>query len=104
MNEDALLLLLRKKKGLFLAILDLTETEGALSTIELERVLKQKKTLLACIDKIDLQIQEYHYSFPSPLPQELQEELVELRQLITKILETDKLNYLQRKKELGLYE
>lgn len=43
MNEDALLLLLRKKKGLFLAILDLTETEGALSTIELERVLKQKK-------------------------------------------------------------
>ncbi|WP_201456642.1 hypothetical protein [Chlamydia sp. 17-3921] len=104
MNENALLLLLKKKKGLFLAILDLTETEGSLTTKELEKILRQKKTLLSCIEKVDLQIKEYYHSFSSVLPQDIQQELSKLRQIITRILDIDKFNYIQRKKELGLYE
>ncbi|WP_148174346.1 hypothetical protein [Chlamydia felis] len=104
MKEQALLLLLKKKKGFFLAILDLTETEPSLTPVELEKVLRQKKTLLSCIDKVDNQIKEFRHCFTSVLPQDIQEELSEIREIITKILDTDKLNYLQRKKELGIYE
>ncbi|CCO01682.1 conserved hypothetical protein [Chlamydia psittaci 01DC12] len=104
MKEQALLLLLKKKKGFFLAILDLTETETSLTPIELEKVLQQKKTLLSCIDKVDNEIKEFRHSFTSVLPQDIQDELSEIRGIITRILDTDKLNYLQRKKELGIYE
>ncbi|WP_348663702.1 hypothetical protein [Chlamydia vaughanii] len=104
MKEHALLLLLKKKKGFFLAILDLTETEPSLTTVELEKVLQQKKILLSCIEKVDNQIKEFRYCFTSVLPQDIQEELTDIREIITQILDTDKLNYLQRKKELGIYE
>lgn len=104
MKEQALLLLLKKKKGFFLSILDLTETETSLSTAELEKILRQKKILLSCIEKIDAQIREFRHYFTPVIPQDIQEELHEIREVITQILKTDKHNYAQRKKELGVYE
>ncbi|ANH78383.1 hypothetical protein [Candidatus Chlamydia sanziniae] len=104
MNEEALLFLLQKKKGLFLAILDLTKTEYALTPVELEKVLQQKKILLACIEKIDHQIKDFRHAFVSVLPQDIQEELTHIRKVITQILKTDKLNYAHKKKELGIYD
>lgn len=104
MNERTLLLLLKKKKGLFLAILDLTQTESSLTTAELEKVLQQKKILLACIERVDIQIREFRHTFTSVLPQDIQEELEEIREVITCILNTDKLNYIQKKREFGIYE
>ncbi|AAP98536.1 hypothetical protein CpB0607 [Chlamydia pneumoniae TW-183] len=98
------MLLLKKKKGLFLAILDLTQTESSLTTPELEKVLKQKKIFLSCIDRVDLQIKEFRHAFSSELPQDIQEELEEIRDVIIRILDTDKRNYAQKKKEFGIYE
>lgn len=104
MKEQALLPLLKKKKGFFLAILDLTKSESSLSTTELEKVLRQKKILLSCIEKVDTKIKEFRCCFTSVLPQDIQEELMEIQKIITQILDADKINYLQKKKELGIYE
>ncbi|SPN73703.1 hypothetical protein C10C_0543 [Chlamydia serpentis] len=104
MNEKTLLLLLKKKKGLFLAILDLTQTESSLTTAELEKVLQQKKIFLSCIDKVDVQLKEFRHAFTSTLPKDIQEELEEIRAIINRILDTDKLNYIQKKREFGIYE
>lgn len=43
MKESALLPLLKKKKGFFLSILDLTQVEASLSPEDLIKVLRQKK-------------------------------------------------------------
>ncbi|EPP35392.1 hypothetical protein CP10139811_0918 [Chlamydia ibidis] len=98
------MLLLKKKKGFFLAILDLTETEFSLSSDQLADVLQQKKTLLSCIEKIDHQIKEFWHSFTPILPQDIQNELEDIRKVILQILSADKKNYMLRKKELGIYE
>ncbi|WP_038501333.1 hypothetical protein [Chlamydia avium] len=103
MKEQVLLPLL-KKKGFFRAILDLTKTESSLPATELEKVLKQKKILLSCIEKVDIKIKELRYCFTSVIPRDIQQELMEIQKIITQILDTDKINYLQRKKELGIYE
>lgn len=104
MEKQLLLQLLRKKKGLLLVILDLTQSEQTLPIEALENLLRQKKTLLSCIEKVDHQIKEFRHSFASILPQEIQKELFELREVITQILDTDKVNYLAYKKELGIYD
>ena len=103
MKEFALLPLLKKKKGFFLSILDLTQIEASLSPGELIPVLRQKKTLLSCIEKVDQQIKKIRDSFSSSLPQEIQEELTEIRSVIQRISEADKKNYSIRKNELGTY-
>lgn len=95
--------LIKKKKGFFLSILDLTQNEASLSSDELTKVLRQKKTLLSCIEKVDQQIKKFRDSFSVALPQEIQEELAEIRSVILRILETDKNNYSIRKTELGTY-
>ncbi|AGT72767.1 hypothetical protein [Chlamydia trachomatis] len=103
MKESALLPLLKKKKGFFLSILDLTQVEASLSPENLIKVLRQKKTLLSCIEKVDHQIKKFRDSFSLALPQEVQEELEEIRSVIQRILETDKKNYCIRKRELRTY-
>ena len=82
MKESSLLPLLKKKKGFFLSILDLTQNEASLSSDELTKVLRQKKTLLSCIEKVDQQIKKFRDSFSVALPQEIQEELAEIRSVI----------------------
>ncbi|MBQ8498634.1 hypothetical protein [Chlamydia sp.] len=104
MERLALLPLLKKKKGFFLSILGLTRIESSLSPQELTKVLQQKKTLLSCIEKVDDQIKKIRNSSSLlTLPQEICEELEEIRSVIHSILETDKENYSIRKKELGTY-
>ena len=103
MKESSLLPLLKKKKGFFLSILDLTQNEASLSSDELTKVLRQKKTLLSCIEKVDQQIKKFRDSISVALPQEIQEELAEILSVILRILETDKNNYSIRKTELGTY-
>lgn len=104
MESPLSLSLLRKRKKFFLAILDLTQQEASLSSAQLHSVLKQKKTLLACVQRIDNQIKQTLSYFPNPLPDAFQQEVILTKSIIQKILEIDKKNYLQRQLELKAYE
>lgn len=103
MKEQKLLYLLKKKKGLFEAVLDLTETESFLNIKEWQSVLKQKKILLSCIEDIDKQLSIFKDSFQN-FSQEVTDELEFIHHLIIKILDIDMLNQLERRKELLAYE
>lgn len=103
MYEEKLLHLLRKKKGFFETILDLTENESELPVSEWISVLQQKKILLSCVDEIDLELKPFQYSLHN-LSQEVSEELESIRGVIKKILHFDTLNQQKRKQELKLDE
>lgn len=103
MTDHKLLQLLRKKKGFFESLLDLTETESLLSISEWESVLRQKKVLLSCIEEVDDDLQSFKAGFMA-ISQEAANEIDEIKFIITKILELDALNYHERKKELQSYE
>lgn len=104
METNPSLFLLRKRKKFFLAILDLTQTEPLLPPDQLQSVLKQKKTLLACIKRIDEQIKQICPKFSQPLPDEIFQEVSLTKRIIQEILNIDKKNYLQRQQELKTYE
>ncbi len=101
MKEEKLLHLLKKKKGFFETILDLTETEGELPVSEWIAVLEQKKILLTCIDDVDAEIRPFQRAMQD-LSQEISEELDSIRKVIRNILHLDSHNQLKRKEELKL--
>lgn len=103
MSEDQLLYLLKKKRGFFEAILELTEEEKHFSLDEWIKGLKQKKTLLACIEKIDKELSFFRASLDH-LSQELTEEVERIKEVIQEILYLDKINQEQRKKEIKHHE
>lgn len=98
MQEPSILSLLQKKKKFFLAILNLTQTEDRLPLKHLQSILKQKKTLLSCIQNVDQQLKRLAPSLP--LTDDSREELANIRSIIETILEIDKKNYIQRQAEL----
>lgn len=99
MQEKKLLTLLRKKKGFFEAILDLTSTEIELSVQDWVASLEQKKILLSCIDEIDEQLQPFQFALHN-LSQEAAEELDGIKTVIQHILHLDTLNQEKRKRDL----
>lgn len=99
MQEEKLLGLLKRKKGFFEAILDLSETEENFSLSDWISILEQKKVLLACIEEIDIQLLPYKQMLHA-LSQEISEELDSIRKVIDKILHTDSINQQKRKQEL----
>lgn len=99
MSEHKLLHLLKKKKGFFEAILDLTENETEVPLREWISILEQKKILLSCIEEVDTELQLFQESFHI-LSQELHEEIEEIRNVIQRILRLDSINQEKRKREL----
>lgn len=99
MKEEKLLHLLRKKKGFFEVILDLTEEEGELPLHAWIDALEQKKILLSCIEEIDAELMPFKQSLHN-LSQEISEELDHIRNVIKRILHLDVINHEKRKKEL----
>ncbi len=99
MSEDQLLHLLRKKKGFFEAILDLSEDESELQIHDWISSLEQKKILLSCVDEVDAEISLFKRTLHN-LSQETSEELENIRKVITRILHLDTINQEKRKKEL----
>ena len=99
MKEEKLLHLLRKKKGFFEAILDLTEEESHLPLHEWISALEQKKILLSCIEEIDAELMPFKRSLHN-ISQEISEELDNIRTVIKRILHIDVINQEKRKKEL----
>ena len=103
MKEEKLLHLLKKKKGFFETILDLTETEVQLPISEWISVLEQKKILLTCIDEIDEEITPFQRKIHN-LSQEATDELKAIRTVIQRILHLDTLNQQKRKADLKPYD
>ncbi|MCH9627334.1 MAG: hypothetical protein S4CHLAM2_09710 [Chlamydiales bacterium] len=101
MENEKLLHLLRKKKGFFETILDLTEEEQELPVSEWISVLEQKKILLSCIDEIDSELKPFQSALQH-LSQEISEELESIRKVIRTILHLDTKNQNKRKQELKL--
>lgn len=99
MKEEKLLHLLRKKKGFFETILDLTETEAHLPVQDWISVLEQKKILLSCIDEVDDEIRPFQRTMHD-LSQEISDELESIRRVIQRILHIDSQNQVKRKQEL----
>lgn len=99
MQEDKLLHLLKKKKGFFETILDLTETEAELQVSDWVSVLEQKKILLSCVDEVDGELRPFQRTLHN-LSQETAQELESIRNVIRKILHLDTLNQQKRKQEL----
>lgn len=99
MSEHKLLHLLKKKRGFFEAILDLTENETEVPLREWISILEQKKILLACIEEVDAELQHFQESFHM-LSQDLHEEIEEMKMVIQRILRLDTLNQEKRKREL----
>lgn len=102
MQEEQLLHLLRKKKGFFEAILDLTQAEIELSLTEWISNLEQKKILLSCIEEIDQELTSFKDALHT-LSQETTEELEHIRVIIRRILHLDTINQDKRKQELNLH-
>lgn len=100
MSEAKLLYLLKKKKGFFEAVLELSETEADVPLHEWLSILEQKKILLSCIEEIDAEIQHFKESFQI-LPHEVCEEIEAIRKVIQHILHLDTLN--QEKRKQGLF-
>jgi len=103
MKEEKLLHLLKKKKGFFKTILDLTETEVELPLSEWISILEQKKILLTCIDEIDEEITPFQRTIQN-LSQEVTDELSAIRAVIQRILHLDTLHQQKRKAELKSYD
>lgn len=103
MDEEKLLYLLRKKKGFFETILDLSEEEPDLPLQSWIDSLEQKKILLSCIEEIDAEIAPYKQSLHS-LSQEISEELESIRKVIKQILHLDAAHQEKRKNELILHK
>jgi len=103
MKEEKLLHLLKKKKGFFETILDLTETEAELPINDWISVLEQKKILLSCVDEVDDEIRHFQRTMHD-LSQEVSEELDSIRKVIQHILHLDTENQQKRKQELRLDE
>lgn len=89
MKEEKFLHLLRKKRGFFETILDLTEQEASLTIDEWISVLKQKKILLSCIEKIDQEL-AYCKGSLDILSQEISEEFDEMKKVMEQILHLQK--------------
>ncbi|MCH9609651.1 MAG: hypothetical protein S4CHLAM45_00380 [Chlamydiales bacterium] len=98
MSEKKLLQLLKKKRGFFEAILDLTEEEGSLPIPEWISNLEQKKVLLSCVDEVDEMLQPFKASFAN-LSQEIDEELDTIKDVVGKILKLDSHNYEKRRQQ-----
>lgn len=103
MREDKLLQILKKKKGFFEAILDLTENEDHYSMSDLISILEQKQVLLSCIEELDQQLLPYKQSLHS-LSQEISDELDSIRKVVERILHHDTLNQEKRKKEWPMFD
>lgn len=99
MREEKLLHLLRKKKGFFEAILDLSEEESNMPLEEWVASLEQKKILLSCIEEIDAEMMPYKQSLHD-ISQEISEELEHIRKVIKRILHLDGINQEKRKEQL----
>jgi hypothetical protein len=99
MKEEKLLHLLKKKKGFFEAILELTEDEAEMPLQEWISTLEQKKILLSCIEEIDAELMPFKQTLHN-LSQEISEELDKIRTIIKRILHIDVINQEKRKKEL----
>lgn len=103
MHEEKLMHLLKKKKGFFETILDLTESEAELPVSEWIPVLEQKKIILSCIDEVDVELKPFQRAL-SDLSHEISEELDAIRHVIQNILQLDTLNQRKRKQELKVDE
>lgn len=99
MHDDHLLHLLKKKRGFFETILDLSEDELDLPVSDWIGRLEQKKILLSCVDEIDEQLKPFKQKVQH-LSHEVHEELDTIRQVIHDILHLDTLNQEKRKQEL----
>lgn len=99
MREEKLLHLLKKKKGFFEAMLDLSEEESNLSIDEWVASLEQKKILLSCIEEIDAELMPFKQSLHN-ISQEISEELEHIRTVIKRILHLDGINQEKRKEQL----
>lgn len=99
MKEEKLLHLLRKKKGFFEAILDITEEESELPLHRWIEALEQKKILLSCIEEIDAELSPFKQSLHH-MSHEITEEIDHMREVIKQILHLDSLNHEKRRKEL----
>jgi hypothetical protein len=101
MREDKLLHLLKRKKGFFEVILELSEEESELPLENWIETLEQKKILLSCIEEIDAELVPFKKSL-SNLSHEISSELEHIRVIIKRILHLDVINQEKRKKELHL--
>lgn len=99
MKEEKLLHLLRKKKGFFEAMLDLSEEESEMPIDAWVASLEQKKILLSCIEEIDAELMPFKESLHD-LSQEISEELEHIRMVIKRILHLDGINQEIRKEKL----
>jgi hypothetical protein len=95
-REEKFLNLLAQKRGFFEAILDLTEEEAKYSTAEWLSILKQKKVLLVCIDKIDEELTHFKDAF-EVLSKEMLHEIEKTKEVIEHILFIDEINCEKRK-------
>ena len=100
MKEEKLLTLLKKKKGFFEAILELSESESHLRLPDWISLLEQKRILLSCIDEIDEELSPFKASLPN-LSQELSEEIDQIRNVVERILHLDRQNQEKRREELS---
>lgn len=85
MKEEKILHLLRKKRGFFETILELSSEEKSLPVDDLLSVLRQKKILLTCIEKVDEELSLFKGSMEM-LSQEICEEFDEMKKVMEKIL------------------
>ena len=99
MREEKLLHLLRKKKGFFEAMLDVSEEESDMSVEAWIASLEQKKILLSCIEEIDAELMPFKQSLHD-ISQEITEELEHIRTVIKRILHLDGINQEKRKEQL----
>lgn len=99
MTQEKLLHLLKKKRGFFEAILDLSEEEQQLPVPDWISVLEQKKVLLSCIDEIDHELSPFKAKLHN-LSQEVTDELNKTRSVVKKILDVDTRNQELRRKML----
>ena len=99
MSQEKLLQLLKKKRGFFEAILDLSEDEERLPVPDWISVLEQKKVLLSCIDEIDHELSPFKAKLHN-LSQEVTDELSKTRSVVKQILDIDTRNQELRRKML----
>lgn len=100
MKEETLLSLLKKKKGFFEAILDLTEQETQSSVEHWQELLQKKQILLGCIEDIDSQLKNFEQSMHT-LSYDVIEQLKDLHCIISQIMELGSLNLKEKKKHLS---
>ncbi len=103
MHEEKLIHLLKKKRGFFETILDLTENESDLSVNEWISILEQKKILLSCVDEVDEELRPFQAKLHM-ISQDVTDELDGIRSTIRQILHLDTQNQRKRKKELNFDE